>query len=101
MAQWLIANWRRVARVAAIVLAVLQLVGFTLFILEESLQTIMFATWQAPANQRAPMAQAYRGILDTSWRILYGLGWSNPLAFLAYRAYFQSAEVWYAAAYLP
>lgn len=91
---------KRAIKIIAIVLIFGQTVGFQLFIFEEALQTTMFATWQAPAGgDRAALAATYRTILDQSWRFLYAVGWTNPLAFAPFKAYFESAEQWYINAY--
>jgi len=82
----------------AIWLGIAKEVGFVLFIIEESLQTQMFALWQARGSAKEFVLSAYRKTLDFGWFFLYAVGWMNPFAFVSFRTYFESAEVFYWAA---
>ncbi len=84
--------------IVALWLAIAKEVGFMLFIIEESLQTEMFAVWQAKGQAKATVLSAYRKTLDLGWTILYAVGWLNPFAFISFRTYFESAEMFYWAA---
>lgn len=79
-----------------VVLTIMGLVTFSLFILEEAFQTVMFGTWAAQDAQ--DWKTVYEGVvlmekIKTMLNGLnYTLGYIQPLAFLAYRSYGQSAE---------
>ncbi len=91
---------RRMIKILTVMILIGQAVGFALFMYEEALQTVMFATWQAPGADRTALAASYRAILNAGWSTLYVAGWLNPLAWGPYQAYFRSAEEWYVNAYV-
>jgi len=91
--------WKMAARVGSVYWKWALLIGFSLFIIEESLQVVIFATWQAPAESRGLHAATFRCLLNLGWTVLKLVGWLNPLAYLAYDAFFRASEVWYMSAY--
>lgn len=72
------------------------LIGFSLFIFEESFQCAQFGTWQAINAQNWELvlegADIMSGINLTMKVVNYSIGWINPLSFLSYRAYGASAD---------
>ena len=72
------------------------LIGFSLFILEESEQAIMFGTWQAISAQHWNIvlegADLIENVNITLKIINYSVGWINPLSFLSYRAYGRASD---------
>jgi len=82
----------------ALYISVVGLVTFTLFILEESIQMATFGSW--PAQQAKDWRTVLAGCdqIRTVNRLLkivnYGLGWIQPLAFLSYRAYGESTDIY-------
>jgi hypothetical protein len=99
--------WRKISRRGKTVLSVLAvyismtgLVTFSLFILEEGIQTAMFGTWPA---QDAKDWETVRFCLERIKNangalklINYSLGWIQPLAFVAYKCYGESADAYIA-----
>ena len=95
----------RRARIALSVLALYLsasgLVTFSLFIIEESIQSAMFGTWQASdAGDWWTVKFAADRISDAN-RLLRMIniagGWIQPLSFLAYRSYGRATEAYLAA----
>jgi len=82
--------------VLAIYISITGLVTFSLFILEESIQTAMFGTW--PAQDAKDWELVRFGCdrmrdANTMMKVInYSLGWIQPLAFLAYKSFSESAE---------
>jgi hypothetical protein len=80
----------------AIYLSIAGLVTFSLFILEESFQTVMFGTWPAQDARRWDIVlegtDLMEKMLKTMQIVNYSAGWIQPLAFISYRAYAQSEE---------
>lgn len=78
------------------VLSVMGIVTFSLFILQESFQTVMFGSW--PAQDAGDWRQVRRGVLmmrataRTINIVNYSVGWIQPLAFISYRSYAKSAQ---------
>jgi len=72
------------------------LITFSLFILEESFQTIMFGTWPAQDAKRWDIVKTGTDLMRTTtqtMRILnYTAGWIQPIAFISYRSYALSAD---------
>lgn len=87
-----------IGKIITVVLTVWGLIGFTLFILEESFQTIMFGTWPAQDAQAWDHVLVGVDLMEYNHRIsrgvLYSIGWLNPLAFISYREYLKS-EAYY------
>ncbi len=83
-------------KILMLYLTIAGLVTFSLFILEESFQTIMFGTWAAQD------ARDYRAVvrgcdmMDRMRKLLnvinYTVGYVQPLAFISYRSYGQSEK---------
>jgi hypothetical protein len=75
----------------AIYLSIAGLSSFSMFIIEESFQTVMFGTWQAVSAGDWPLvkkgADVMRGINKSLKIVNYSTGWINPLAFLSYYDY--------------
>lgn len=91
---------KAILSVFAIYISVTGLVTFSLFILEESIQTAMFGTWPA---QDAKDWEVVRFGLDRIKNansalktINYSLGWIQPLAFVSYKCYGESADAYIA-----
>lgn len=74
-----------------IVLSVMGVVTFSLFILEESFQTVMFGTWPAQDAQRWDIVKRgtdhMQRITDTILFVNKWFGWIQPFAFVSYREY--------------
>jgi len=89
---------RRLLAGLALYISVSGLVTFSMFILEESAQVATFATW--PAAEAKDWGSAKLGcdrIRDANrlLRIInYSCGWIQPLAFIAYRSYALSTDVY-------
>jgi len=84
--------------ILAVYISATGLVTFSLFIAEESVQTSIFASWQAiSANDWHAAKHAYdcikraNSLLKT---VNCGLGWIQPLSFLAYRSYGNSTDAY-------
>ena len=82
--------------IIAIYISIAGLVTFSLFILEESFQTIMFGTWPAQDAKRWDVVLKGTDLMEdtiTTMKIInYGCGWIQPLAFISYRAYAISGD---------
>jgi hypothetical protein len=78
------------------IITIMGLVTFNQFILEEGFQTIMFGTWPAAdANRWDVVAKGtvmMERINKTSKFINKYFGWINPLAYVSYGSYCQSAD---------
>jgi hypothetical protein len=72
------------------------LVTFSLFILEESFQTVMFGTWSAQDAKRWDIVKMGCDLMDKTARTIhllnYTLGWIQPIAFISYRFYAISSS---------
>lgn len=72
------------------------IVTFTLFILEESIQTCIFGTWPAKSARQWHIVMAgldtINGINRTMKIINYSAGWIQPFAFVSYRAYAKATD---------
>lgn len=96
------ARFRTILTSLAIYISFTGLVTFSLFILEESIQTAMFGTW--PAQDAGDWYTVKFGIErikeanKTLKTINYCFGWIQPLAFVAYRAYGRSTDAYIAGA---
>lgn len=77
------------------VLSVMGIITFSLFILEESFQTVMFGTWPAQDAKRWDLVKAgtehMRRIHTTINVVNYGIGWIQPFAFVSYREYAKAS----------
>ena len=77
-------------------LSIAGFVTFSLFILEESLQTAMFSTWAAKdAQDWALIMKANRffeSTNDTMGKINKYFGWVNPFSYKAYNAYHDATQ---------
>ena len=78
------------------VLTIIGVVTFSMFILEESLQTIMFGTWAAQDAQNWEHVLRGADAMGVTNRMLkivtYGFGWVNPFAFVSYRHYSKATD---------
>ena len=85
-------------KLIAIILSIIGLVTFSLFILEEANQTIMFATWAAKDARRWDLVlyglDASKKINRTMKIVNYMFGWIQPLSFLAYRSYAKATDIY-------
>jgi len=72
------------------------LVVFSLFILEESFQTVMFGTWPAQDAKRWDIVCEGTELMDdviwTMNAVNYTVGYIQPIAFISYRSYAKSAK---------
>jgi len=82
--------------IAMAILTIMGIVTFSLFILEESLQTVMFGTWAA--QDAGNWSLVLKGI-DTNRKINETLkfmtkwfGWIQPFAWIAYASYGKSMD---------
>ena len=77
-------------------LSIAGFVTFSLFILEESLQTAMFSTWAAKdAQDWALVMKANRffeATNETMYKINKWFGWVNPFSYRAYDAYHGATQ---------
>jgi hypothetical protein len=77
-------------------IAIAGIVTMSLFMMEEAYQTAMFGTW--PAQDAKDWALVKQGAdlmsatSDTLILLNNCVGWVQPLAFIAYRSYGQSAQ---------
>jgi len=80
----------------ALYLSIAGLVTFSLFILEEGFQTIMFGTWPAQDAQRWDVVLKGTDLMENTVSTMkivnYSCGWIQPLAFISYRAYAKSGD---------
>lgn len=80
----------------AMYLSIAGLITFSLFMLEESYQTVMFGTWPAQDAQRWDIVLEGTDLMETIIKTMktvnYSCGWVQPLAFISYRAYAKSGE---------
>jgi len=92
---------KNILSIIAIVLSIMGIVTFSLFILEEAFQTVMFGTWPAQDAQRWDIVKKGTVMMDkvtaTMNRVNFTCGWIQPLAFISYRAYAKSADYYTAA----
>jgi hypothetical protein len=91
---------KRILTGLAIYISVTGLVTFSLFILEESIQTAMFGTWPAQDARDWRVVQfGIQRIREANVMLKtvnYCFGWIQPLAFIAYRAYGRSTDAYIA-----
>ena len=83
-------------QMALAIVTILGLITFSLFILEEAFQTIMFGTWPAQDAQDWDTVLTGTDLMVTTVNTLdtinYVCGWLQPLAFIAYRSYGKAAR---------
>ncbi len=82
----------------ALYLSLSGLVTFSLFLLEESIQTAMFGTWPAQDAKDWITAKSGLSAITAATKALNtmnnALGWVQPLAWVAYHAYGRSSQVY-------
>lgn len=82
----------------AVVLSIMGVVTFSLFILEESFQTVMFGTWPAQDAQRWDLVKRGTEHMQRSLDVMEAVntyfGWIQPFAYISYREYAKS-EAYY------
>jgi len=70
--------------------------GFSLFIMEESIQTVMFSTWQAEDVQEWGVVARACNMMESIAGKMYVMnrigGWLNPLMFVAYDEFGKAME---------
>ena len=80
----------------AIVISLMGISTFSLFIQEEAFQTIMFGSWPAQDAKEWRLVKKATVMMDSvTWSIKWTnriFGWIQPLGFVAYGAYWKSAE---------
>lgn len=89
---------RAVLGAMALYISICGLVTFSLFIIEESIQTAMFGTWQAIDAKDWHTVKFGCDRIGNANQLLktlnYSLGWIQPLSFFAYRAYGQATDAY-------
>ena len=79
-------------------LALCGLVSFSLFILEESMQTAMFGIWPAQDAKDWQTVKAGADFIRTTNRTMtfinWAVGWIQPLSFVSYRTYSKAADIY-------
>ena len=89
-------RFKNALQLALAIVTILGLITFSLFILEEAFQTIMFGTWPAQDAQDWDTVLAGTDLMETTVTTLniinYACGWLQPLAFIAYRSYGKAAR---------
>lgn len=87
---------RRSLALVALVLSVMGVVTFSLFILEESFQTVMFGVWPAKDAKRWDLVKKgtdhMERVILTLKIVNYTAGWIQPFAFVSYHSYAESAR---------
>jgi hypothetical protein len=80
----------------AISLSIAGLSSFSMFIIEESIQPVMFGGWQAVSAQDWPLVKKGAGLITQFNKGLkvvnYSTGWINPLSFLSYYDYMLASD---------
>lgn len=78
------------------IIGIMGLVTFSLFIFEESFQTIMFGTWPAQDAKDWELVLEGISLMESSNKAMkivnYTFGYIQPLAFLSYRQYGIAAD---------
>jgi len=82
--------------IAGAYLSIVGMVTFSMFILEESIQTCIFGTWPARTAKQWHIVlrglDTMRGFNLTIKIINYSVGWIQPFAFFSYRAYSHATD---------
>jgi len=87
---------KTILQMCAIIISMMGIITFSLFITEESFQTIMFGTW--PAQDAKEWRIVKRGIIGmeaaiTTMKVInWGFGWLQPFGFFAYNSYIRASE---------
>lgn len=95
---WITRRAKAILSIFALYISVTGLVTFSLFMLEESVQMATFGTW--PAQEARDWETVRFGCerikeANRTLKIInYSLGWIQPLAFLGYRSYGESTDVY-------
>ncbi len=95
---------RTIKQFLAILLAYLTIAGistFTQFILEESIQTTMFGTWQTKNDPDTKFMglNLMTKINDRLEFVNKWLGWLHPIALMSYRSYAKATDFYIQAGY--
>ena len=89
-------KFKNALQLALAIVTILGLITFSLFILEEAFQTIMFGTWPAQDANDWDTVLTGTDLMETTVTTLnivnYSCGWLQPLAFISYRAYGKAAR---------
>ena len=89
-------KFKNVLQLALAIVTILGLITFSLFIIEEAFQTIMFGTWPAQDAKDWDTVLAGTDLMESTVTTLnvinYACGWLQPLAFIAYRSYGKAAR---------
>jgi len=82
--------------IAAAYIAIVGLITYSLFILEESIQMITFGTWPAQDAKNWRLVLQGCDAIEATNRTLkiinYSVGWVQPLAFISYRSYAKATD---------
>lgn len=80
----------------AVYISICGFFGFSLFIVEEAIQTTMFSTWQANDVRDFATVKQSLDLMEAQIVILRSInsvgGWVNPLAYVSYEAFAKSSE---------
>ena len=87
-------------KLIGVVLGGLASLGFCLFILEESLQVLMFSSWASkdlPKEERQKIVDTYASLNCALLALTYAIGIWIPPYYVAYRGYVEAGERWVSA----
>lgn len=92
-----IEKWFRIAKIVfTVYMAMIGMVSFSLFILEESLQTAMFSTWAAKnAGDWDLIIDAnifFKKTVNVMVKMNNYVGWLNPFSYVAYDSYGEATN---------
>ena len=92
----MIKSFKTLLYAIAIYISVAGLITFSLFICEEAFQTVMFGTWPAKQVQQWHLVKSGSDLMERinhkSKIINTWFGWIQPVAYVAYNAYIESAD---------
>ena len=86
---------KRTLMIVMTYISIVGLITFSLFILEEAIQTVMFGTWAAQDAKRWDTVKQGADLMEKFTNIGRVITWCaviQPLAFISYRAYFESSD---------
>jgi hypothetical protein len=89
-------RWKLILSVLGILIFLAGQIGFTMFILEEAAQQLVFSAWFfEDAKDHEGMARVARelgAVNRTGSIVAHWFGWLNPLAYVSYTTYFDVAS---------
>lgn len=97
----MIGKLRTYLTVIAVILSLMGIITFSLFIIEESMQMVVFGTWAAKDAQDWGMIKTGCEVnkrLNSKMRFINNwFGWIQPFAFVSYRSFATSMDYYTAA----